>query len=503
MTTLEAMKALSGTDSRKINDTLSKDIGDHRDKISWLKGRGADAGALAGYESSVNQLAGLLRLSQNGASDAGTAISGHERGLLLEQSSLATKASVQDFKVKQEGETTVARASGDPAKTTTDTLTRNQGESFWRHAGTGERVGESIDGSVASANESRRMTKADGEGVWRDEKTGKPLVDVSDAAVKRASAEATGGKATAAGEANDPYKTSAGKTYREGASIDDLKAGKKSLFEGDKGPAVTELQNRLKAAGYDIGKNGADGKYGPDTQKAVEAYKRDLGMPAGTTKDVGISGKDFEQLSGFKAGSKPTATGATITDGASTRESRLGATNMSDVSARVKDALASGNTGRANELLGRMNSAELAEVRKQIGTKKFEELIGGTRQTLPDGRLDTDYREALQASAFGDRKAIKDGDVASFTERLKGADTAPNIFAQGLRHIGMGGAGTNEQEMNKLFDLDNASLKKVDAELRKSYPGGLREFIASNYGGADNSKLTLDLFNKRFDAAGL
>lgn len=51
-----------------------------------------------------------------------------------------------------------------------------------------------------------------------------------------------------------------------------------TLFRGDKGNAVKELQQALNDAGYDCGK--ADGSFGPNTEKAVKEFQEDQGMEA-------------------------------------------------------------------------------------------------------------------------------------------------------------------------------------------------------------------------------
>ena len=48
--------------------------------------------------------------------------------------------------------------------------------------------------------------------------------------------------------------------------------GKKAL------PAIKDLQTKLQAAGFDP--NGIDGKYGPGTYKAVQAYQKANGLQA-------------------------------------------------------------------------------------------------------------------------------------------------------------------------------------------------------------------------------
>ena len=52
--------------------------------------------------------------------------------------------------------------------------------------------------------------------------------------------------------------------------------GERILRDGDYGSDVRELQERLKAAGYDPGE--IDGEYGPNTEGAVKALQKDAGI---------------------------------------------------------------------------------------------------------------------------------------------------------------------------------------------------------------------------------
>ena len=57
--------------------------------------------------------------------------------------------------------------------------------------------------------------------------------------------------------------------------------GKKpTLRKGDKGPYVTLAQTELINRGYDLGKWGADGQFGAQTEKAVKAFQKDHGLKA-------------------------------------------------------------------------------------------------------------------------------------------------------------------------------------------------------------------------------
>jgi peptidoglycan hydrolase-like protein with peptidoglycan-binding domain len=48
---------------------------------------------------------------------------------------------------------------------------------------------------------------------------------------------------------------------------------------GDMGETVSQLQQRLQELGYDIGKAGADGYFGPKTAEAVKLYKQKKNIP--------------------------------------------------------------------------------------------------------------------------------------------------------------------------------------------------------------------------------
>jgi peptidoglycan L-alanyl-D-glutamate endopeptidase CwlK len=50
------------------------------------------------------------------------------------------------------------------------------------------------------------------------------------------------------------------------------------LQQGSSGPDVTELQDKLRARGYDPG--ASDGSFGPGTAAAVAAFQRSAGLPA-------------------------------------------------------------------------------------------------------------------------------------------------------------------------------------------------------------------------------
>ena len=50
------------------------------------------------------------------------------------------------------------------------------------------------------------------------------------------------------------------------------------LSKGCTGPAVESMQILLDGHGYRCGSSGADGSFGPGTDKAVRAYQKDHGL---------------------------------------------------------------------------------------------------------------------------------------------------------------------------------------------------------------------------------
>lgn len=58
----------------------------------------------------------------------------------------------------------------------------------------------------------------------------------------------------------------------------DIPVTRPTLKKGSKGAYVSELQQDLIKLGYDVGKTGADGKYGKNTQTAVKSFQQKNGV---------------------------------------------------------------------------------------------------------------------------------------------------------------------------------------------------------------------------------
>ena len=83
-------------------------------------------------------------------------------------------------------------------------------------------------------------------------------------------------KDTSSGGAGAATFPSEGKAFGEVAT--EL-LGKRSLSRGSRGADVVQLQRALMALGYSLPKYGADGDFGQETERAVEAFQKANGIP--------------------------------------------------------------------------------------------------------------------------------------------------------------------------------------------------------------------------------
>lgn len=60
--------------------------------------------------------------------------------------------------------------------------------------------------------------------------------------------------------------------------------------------AVKDMQRKLQDAGYSVGSTGIDGKYGPRTQRAVAAFKKDYASEVGDAIDSSMTADNLEVL---------------------------------------------------------------------------------------------------------------------------------------------------------------------------------------------------------------
>ncbi len=145
-----------------------------------------------------------------------------------------------------------------------DRLVQNEGEKgVYRDPGTGEIVRRDPGAQtlVEKAGNDNTVENEGEKGVHRDPGTGE--------IVRRDPGAQT---LLEQQDANDRYAKSGKKVYREGPELNQVEAGARNFREGDKGPGVKQMQEMLKAAGYDVGTHGADGFFGPDTARAMQQF---------------------------------------------------------------------------------------------------------------------------------------------------------------------------------------------------------------------------------------
>ena len=83
--------------------------------------------------------------------------------------------------------------------------------------------------------------------------------------------------------------------YTEAPSIDDIKNSSDKIIRiGHTGEAVKLIQSFLSKLGFDIGKCGEDGLFGPKTKKALEDFQESLGLAVSSSVDT----KTLEKLTG-------------------------------------------------------------------------------------------------------------------------------------------------------------------------------------------------------------
>lgn len=70
--------------------------------------------------------------------------------------------------------------------------------------------------------------------------------------------------------------------------------------------AVRSLQTKLEELGYSVGSTGIDGKYGPRTARAVNAFKQDFNLSGGGES---ISDEDLQTMATAEPVENPTETG--------------------------------------------------------------------------------------------------------------------------------------------------------------------------------------------------
>ena len=103
----------------------------------------------------------------------------------------------------------------------------------------------------------------------------------------------------------------------DGGEDGDLELGGRILRDGDYGADVEELQQRLKAAGYDPGE--IDGEYGPNTAGAGRALQKDAGIAVdgefGPDSLKALEALEVDDGKDEEAGDRPASAGNVVVSG--------------------------------------------------------------------------------------------------------------------------------------------------------------------------------------------
>ncbi len=187
------------------------------------------------------------------------------------------------------------------------------------------------------------------------------------------------------------------------------------LRNGDSGTQVTEMQQRLKALGYDLGttgrnRDGVDGDFGDATQRVVQRFQRDRGLPEGQQQGLygPISRREMAdaERTGWRAPATPQAAPAT----------------PAQPSAGTTAPPAQPPTARATDTAGPFAATSVGA------------LVGPTvpaGQSTPLGALNATQSYALGRAVFGD------GPGAAALERVdRQLGTGSGVFVQRMIALG-------------------------------------------------------------------
>lgn len=223
-------------------------------------------------------------------------------------------------------------------------------------------------------------------------------------------------------------------------------------------PAVSDLQNKLEAAGYSVGSTGIDGKYGPRTTRAVAAFKQDYASAVDTSSATTVSPKDLDAINSVASGAVarvavPTLTGNTIeidpVTGRKVRSTaRIPAVPVDDFV--PQNSLFNGpESNRASVRFNNPGAMYPARWQSRFGGTDTGERIGGGHRIamFPD-------RVSGAAALF----ALLDGNLyrdKTIAEALR-TWTGGNSSASYVRFMQDNGVDTQETVRNYLADRDAA-----------------------------------------------
>ena len=250
-------------------------------------------------------------------------------------------------------------------------------------------------------------------------------------------------------------------------SINDMSAGLQAgpPYPPEQTDAVKQLQKALQSAGYSVGSTGVDGKYGPRTAKAVNAFKKDYKIQGNGQE---VDAKSLQTIAGVSSGTIPKVKN-TYTDTGSQR------TELGQLS---QDSVTQGKVGKVLDLIagpesgGRYDAVYPGKRRPEILDMTLDELVADQRER---GRF-------TGSSASGRYQYIRK--TLSSVVKQMGLDTSKEKFTPKLQdeiaifHLRanhgldkwLSGSMSNEQFLNRLAGTW-AGIPKTNG--RSAYAGVL------------------------------
>ena len=158
-------------------------------------------------------------------------------------------------------------------------------------------------------------------------------------------------------------------------SVDDLAAGLEAgpPYPPEQTDAVKQLQKALQSAGYSVGSTGVDGKYGPRTAKAVNAFKKDYKIQGNGQE---VDAKSLQTIVGVSSGAIPKVKN-TYTPSTNKR---------SELGQLSQDSVTQGKVGKVLDLIagpesgGRYDAVYPGKRRPEILDMTLDELVADQRE---------------------------------------------------------------------------------------------------------------------------
>lgn len=103
-----------------------------------------------------------------------------------------------------------------------------------------------------------------------------------------------------------------GNKYTESPTLDEIKNGSKVIRIGHMGDEVKKIQSKLVELGYDLGRCGVDGLFGPKTKKAIESLQEKLKLTISSSIDKDTLDKISKPIEMEKGEKKNEGTGVDV-----------------------------------------------------------------------------------------------------------------------------------------------------------------------------------------------